>query len=73
MVHAVNKAALRPPAILVLTGASGSGKTTLTLKLNELAIPGTGVSRNSLIREWIVGQRICVPGRCVEVIDHRYY
>ena len=36
----MNKPALRPPAILVLTGASGAGKTTLTLKLNELAIPG---------------------------------
>jgi energy-coupling factor transporter ATP-binding protein EcfA2 len=36
----MNKSALRPPAILVLTGASGAGKTTLTLKLNELAIPG---------------------------------
>lgn len=32
--------AMRPPAILVLTGASGAGKTTLILKLNELAIPG---------------------------------
>ena len=31
---------VRPPAILVLTGASGAGKTTLILKLNELAIPG---------------------------------
>lgn len=36
----MNKSLLRPPAILVLTGASGAGKTTLTLKLNELAIPG---------------------------------
>ena len=36
----MNKSALRPPAILVLTGASGAGKTTLTLKLNELALPG---------------------------------
>ena len=36
----MNKSALRPPAILVLTGASGAGKTTLTFKLNELALPG---------------------------------
>jgi energy-coupling factor transporter ATP-binding protein EcfA2 len=36
----MNKSALRPPAILVLTGASGAGKTTLALKINELAIPG---------------------------------
>ena len=31
---------MRPPAILVLTGASGAGKTSLILKLNELGIPG---------------------------------
>ena len=36
----MNNSALRPPAILVLTGASGAGKTTLIFKLNELAIPG---------------------------------
>jgi len=36
----MNKSALRPPAILVLTGASGAGKTTLAHQLNELAIPG---------------------------------
>jgi len=36
----MNKSALQPPAILVLTGASGAGKTTLALRLNELAIPG---------------------------------
>lgn len=32
--------ALRPPAIIVLTGASGAGKSTLISKLNDLAIPG---------------------------------
>jgi hypothetical protein len=36
----MNKPPLRPPAILVLTGASGVEKTTLTQKLKELAIPG---------------------------------
>lgn len=36
----MNKASLKYPAIIVLTGASGAGKTTLILKLQELAIPG---------------------------------
>jgi len=35
-----NKSAVRPPAIIVLTGASGAGKTTLISTLNDLAIPG---------------------------------
>ena len=41
--------ALRPPAIIVLTGASGAGKSSLIGKLNDLAIPGvTGINCDSV-------------------------